>query len=135
MLAAFDFINSKMSEAGLPPVNYRISADYGRSIVTRSYRSNTYDLFGSTVNVCTEINRMAAPNSMVIGGDLCPIIKSFPSSFTADYRCKLTGEYSISNLKQGYPIYCVASEYTQLGQERELMKYDFSKCFSNILMP
>ena len=122
MLAAFDYINSKMSEAGLPPVNYRISTDYGRSIVTRSYRSNTYDLYGSTMNICTEINRMANPNNMVIGGDLYLILKSFPSSsFAADYRCKLAGEYSISNLKQAYPVYCVTSKYTQLG---ELMKYD-----------
>jgi CheY-like chemotaxis protein len=124
MLAAFDFINSKMSEAGLPPVNYRISTDYGRSFVTRSYRSNNYDLFGSTMNICAEINRMAAPNSMIIGGDLYLIIESFPSSFTADYRCTLAGEYLISNLKQAYPIYCVASKYTQAGQEGELMKYD-----------
>jgi two-component system, OmpR family, response regulator ChvI len=42
MLAAFDFINSKMSEEGLPPVGYRISSDYGRSDIARSDRSNTY---------------------------------------------------------------------------------------------
>ena len=29
MLAAFDYINFKMSEEGLPAVNYRISTDYG----------------------------------------------------------------------------------------------------------
>lgn len=129
MLAAFDFINTKMSEEGLPAVNYRISTDYGRNIVTQSNRSNTYDLYGSTMNICAEINRMAAPNSMIIGGDLYLVIKSFPSSssssFTADYRCKLVGEYSISNLKQVYPIYSMASKYTQLGQEKEeLIKYD-----------
>jgi CheY-like chemotaxis protein len=68
---------------------------------------------------------MAAPNSMIIGDDLYLILKSFPSYFTADYRCKLAGEYSISNLKQAYPIYCVDSKYTQLGQEEgELIKYD-----------
>jgi class 3 adenylate cyclase len=54
MLAAFDYINSKMSEEGLPAVSYRISIDYGRSIVTRSYRSNTYDLYGSTMNICRD---------------------------------------------------------------------------------
>jgi class 3 adenylate cyclase len=64
MLAAFNFINSKMSKEGLPSVGYRISSDYGRSDIARLHRSNTYDLFGSTVNICTEINRIATPNSM-----------------------------------------------------------------------
>jgi class 3 adenylate cyclase len=64
MLAAFNFINSKMSEEGLPSAGYRISSEYGRSDIARLYRSNTYDLFGSTVNICTEINRIATPNSM-----------------------------------------------------------------------
>jgi len=79
MLAAFNFINSKMSEEGLPSVDYRISSDYGRSDIARSHRSNTYDLFGSTMNICAEINRIATPNTMVIGGNLYQIIKSFPS--------------------------------------------------------
>jgi hypothetical protein len=38
MLAAFDFIKPKITEAGLPPVNYKINTDYGLSFVTRSYR-------------------------------------------------------------------------------------------------
>ena len=126
MLAAFDYINFKMSEEGLPAVNYRISTDYGRSIVTRSYRSNTYNLFGSTINICAEINRMADSNSMVVGGNLYLILTSFPSSFIMDYLCKLAGEYSISNLKQAYPVYCIASKpYRQLEQKGERMKYDF----------
>jgi two-component system, OmpR family, response regulator ChvI len=54
MLAAFDFINSKMSIESLPAINYRISTDYGRNIVTRSYRSNTYDLYASTMNICRD---------------------------------------------------------------------------------
>jgi class 3 adenylate cyclase len=78
MLAAFNFINSKMSEEGLPSVGYRISSDYGRNDIARLHRSNTYDLFGSTMNICTEINRIATPNTMVIGSNLYQIIKTFP---------------------------------------------------------
>lgn len=94
MLAAFDFINSKMTEEGLPSVGYRISSDYGRSDIARSHRSNTYDLFGSTMNICAEINRIATPNTMVVGGYLYQIIKSFPS-FLEDYLCKLAGEHRL----------------------------------------
>lgn len=54
MLAAFDFMNSSMSKEGLPSVNYRISTDYGRSNVARSDKSNTYDLYGSAMNICAD---------------------------------------------------------------------------------
>jgi two-component system response regulator ChvI len=122
MLAAFNFINSKMSEEGLPSVGYRISSDYGRSDIGRLHRSNTFDLFGSTVNICAEINRIATPNTMVIGENLYQIIKSFPSSLE-DYLCKLVGEHSVGDLNRAYPVYSIASKYTQLRQD-QLMKYD-----------
>ena len=121
MLAAFNFINSKMSEEGLPSVGYRISSDYGRSDIARLQRSNTYDLFGSTVNICTDINRIATPNSMVIGDNLYQIMKTFPS-FLEDCLCKLVGEHSVGDLKRAYPVYSVASKYTQLRQD-QLMNY------------
>jgi two-component system response regulator ChvI len=120
MLAAFNFINFKMSEEGLPPVGYRISSDYGRSDTARSNRSNNRDLFGSAMNICAEINRIATPNTMVVGGSLYQIIKSFPSSFLEDYLCKVAGEYSLGNLKRAYPIYSIASKYVRLRQDQLL---------------
>ena len=123
MLAAFNFINSKMSEEGLPSVGYRISSDYGKSDIARLHGSNTYDLFGSTVNICSEINRIATPNTMVIGSNLYQIIRSFPSSFLEDYLCKLAGEQSVGDLNRTYPVYSVVSKYPQLRQD-QLMKYD-----------
>jgi|SRR3954466_5691689 two-component system response regulator ChvI len=120
MLAAFNFINSKMSEEGLPSVAYRISSDYGRSIVAKSLRSNTYDLFGHTMNVCSKINYMATPNSnMVIGGDLYQILKSLPSFFE-DYRCEMVGQYSATGLKQVYPVYSIVSKFQQLMKPERL---------------
>lgn len=62
-------INHLMNSEGLPPISYRISADYGVVQV-----ANTNDLFGSTVNICAKINRMARPDSMVIGSDLYRIV-------------------------------------------------------------
>jgi two-component system, OmpR family, response regulator ChvI len=52
MLAAFNFINFKMSGEDLPPVGYRISSDYGRSEIARSNRTDNLDLFGSAMNIC-----------------------------------------------------------------------------------
>ena len=120
MLAAFNFINSKMSEEGLPPVGYRISSDYGSSDTARSNRTNNRDLFGSTMNICEEINRIATPNTMVIGGNLYQIIRSFPSYFLEDYLCKVAGEYSLGGLKLAYPVYSVVSKYVRLRQDQLL---------------
>lgn len=120
MLAAFNFINFKMSEEDLPPVGYRISSDYGRSEIARSNRTDNLDLFGSAMNICAEINRIAPPNTMVIGGSLYQIIESFPSSFLEQYVCKLVDQSFLGNLKIAYPVYSVASKYTRLRQNQLL---------------
>ena len=70
------------------------------------------------MNICAEINRIATPNTMVVGGSLYQIIKSFPSSFLEDYLCKLVGEYSLGDLKLAYPVYSVASKHVRLRQDQ-----------------
>jgi Adenylate and Guanylate cyclase catalytic domain len=70
MIAAFKLINLKMSQMQLPNVNYRISADYGSSIIPKSANSQAYDLYGPTMNICAKINSKAPPNGMVIGSNL-----------------------------------------------------------------
>ena len=63
MLAAYDTINLKLNEVKLPPLDYRISADYGRIEIAKSSISNSEDLFGTVVNVCSKINSIAPRNS------------------------------------------------------------------------
>ena len=70
MLAAYNTINLELNEEKLPSLDYRISADYGRIEVAKSSISNSEDLFGSVVNVCSKINSIAPSNSFVIGADL-----------------------------------------------------------------
>jgi two-component system, OmpR family, response regulator ChvI len=77
MVLARDIINAKLDAQSLPPVSYRISADYGRVEVATSTSSRTEDLFGSPMNICAKINSMAEPNGIVVGGDLYQIVKSF----------------------------------------------------------
>jgi CheY-like chemotaxis protein/class 3 adenylate cyclase len=118
MMAAYRFVNSEMSKLKLPPVNYRISADYGKAIIAKSTSSHTYDLFGPILDLCTKINSNAPPNGMVIGNDLYQILKGFlDSSATAsvadDYNFEMIGKYSTTiGLKQSYPIFSVMSKYT-----------------------
>ena len=110
MISAGTVLNTKMYEEGLPSIDYRISADYGRVGIVRSAISQNDDLFGPTMNICSKINSKALPNQMVIGSDLYQIIKSSSSSYhRLDYRFKSAGEYSVG-FKQTYPVYSVLAK-------------------------
>lgn len=101
MLKYAPIINEKLLKQGLPPVKYRISADYGDVMLAMSINSLSPDIFGPTVNLCTKINRLANPGGMVIGGDLYQIVNQF-----SQYEYKLADGYS-SGLKVKYPVYSV----------------------------
>jgi len=101
MIEAHGVINQKMHEQGLPPVNYRISADYGSVVTAKTIDSSNEDVFGATVNICAKINRIAIPNSMVIGSDLYEVVKSFDG-----YQFEPVAVYS-SGFKLQYPVYSV----------------------------
>jgi len=101
MIDARDTVNSKMCEEGLPYVNYRISSDYGLVMTAKSENSFNEDIFGPTVNLCAKINKLAMPNTMVIGGDLHQIVKSFE-----EYRFESKSEYH-NGLKIHYPVYSI----------------------------
>jgi two-component system, OmpR family, response regulator ChvI len=109
MILARDILNAKLDAKNLPPVSYRISADYGRVEVATSTSSRTEDLFGSPMNICGKINSMAEPNGIVIGGDLYQIIKSFSFVTNNGYGfSELSGGCSVG-LNCKYPVYCVSS--------------------------
>jgi class 3 adenylate cyclase len=92
-------ICDKLESEKLPPVNYRISADYGSVILMTTNHSTLCDMIGPSVNICTKINRIASPNGVVIGGDLYHMTKNFK-----EYSFKEKGEMPIG-LKQTYPVY------------------------------
>ena len=103
MQDASALINATLQKEGLPPVSYRISADYGRVEVAKSTTSREDDLFGSTVILCVKINSMARRNGVVIGADLYRVAKSL--QLEKDYG-KFTdiGSYA-TGLKFAYPVY------------------------------
>jgi class 3 adenylate cyclase/CheY-like chemotaxis protein len=110
MILARDIINAKLDAQNLPPVSYRISADYGKvEVATSTSSKGREDLFGSPMNICAKINSMAEPNGIVIGGDLYQIIKSFSFVNNNGYGFnELRGGCSVG-LKYRYPVYCVSS--------------------------
>jgi class 3 adenylate cyclase len=97
-------INAKLHEEKLPPINYRISADYGIVEVARSRSSQSDDLFGSAMNLCAKINSKAPANGMVIGKALYELVKSFE-----DYNFGKVGDQP--GAKYQYPAYLVESKH------------------------
>ena len=101
MIECGDIINDKMKEHGLPSVKYRISMDFGTVMLAHSVASSNDDIFGSTVNICSKINRIATPNGIVIGNDMFQMVKNFDEfAFVADSGLSL-------GMAIQYPVYKV----------------------------
>lgn len=94
-----DTISKKMDEEDLPPIDYRISADYGSVVLMKSNNSTSIDMIGPPVNMCSKINKAAAMNNVVVGGDLYSMTKHF-----SDYKFKDVDGFSLG-FKHSYPIY------------------------------
>ena len=101
MIDSRDLINTKVKNEDLPPLNYRVSADYGKVTIIKSDNSSAIDIVGIPVNICSKINPSAPQNGAVIGSDLYQLVKNFD-----DYNYNQINAYSVG-LKQAYPIYSV----------------------------
>ena len=120
MIAVHPIVNTKLNGEGLPSLDYRISADYGRADVAQSLTATSEDLFGPTVNICAKINSIAKPNSMVIGDDLYKIVKRI---FHKNYYFSKVGVYSIDDLSIHYPVYSISNKSkTSNANRREFGK-------------
>jgi two-component system, OmpR family, response regulator ChvI len=109
MIEARNTINQKLREEGLPSLNYRISADYGRVEVARSATSQSDDLFGPTMNMCSKINSKAPTNGVAIGDGVYKILQSFSSFSSLEDNCYHFEEIVTLEYQQiefdNYPLY------------------------------
>jgi len=111
MGAAHIAMNGKYRDFHLPPIDFRISADYGKIEVAKSGPSRVVDVFGPTVNMCAKMNSKAPLNGLIIGGDLYQIIKGLHESSISSFIIKRMGAYSIEGLKApAYPLYHVTTD-------------------------
>ena len=94
-------LNSLMLEIGLPTIEYRVSLDYGEVSISKAEGSQSDDIFGATVSFCAKMNKVTRPNSVVIGGDLRQMIKSYDG-----FGFEFLSEYN-SGQKFNYPLYNV----------------------------
>ncbi len=100
---ASNTLNAKMLSEKLPPIKYRISADYGQVSIARSVSSQSEDLFGSAMNICAKINSKARPNGLVIGETLFEIVKrlvEYTFIPTNERLIGIKGEYRIYHVDQ-----------------------------------
>ena len=95
------YISEQLVSEGLPSIDFRVSADYGTVLLMKTSVSEGFDMMGTPVNMCSKINRLAAKNQFVIGGDLFQIIKEFK-----DYQFKEINDFSLG-FKLSYPVYSV----------------------------
>jgi len=70
-------INKKMSKLGLPKLDYKISFSYGRIRVAKIITSAVDDIFGPAINICSKINLLCPPNSIVVTQKLHEGLVSF----------------------------------------------------------
>jgi hypothetical protein len=107
MIAARCTVNTKLYQEKIPPLSFRVSADYGKVTLAKSSVSSYHDIFGTPVNICSKINGKAQPNTVVIGGDLYQATKNLPG-----YRFHEVPGYSVG-FKFQYPIYSVTRDDRQ----------------------
>jgi class 3 adenylate cyclase len=103
MSAASGVLNAKMFSERLPPIQYRISADYGEVSIAKSSSSQSEDLFGSAMNICAKINSKAQLNGFVIGQMLFERVNDMIEYTFVPAREKLVmpkGEYNVYHVEE-----------------------------------
>ncbi|MFB5624327.1 MAG: adenylate/guanylate cyclase domain-containing protein [Nitrosopumilus sp.] len=101
ILEAVDMINKIFKKRKIPTIQYRVSLDYGPIMIAKYATSSCRDIFGPTVNLCAKINHLAKPNQLVIGGDLCQLVKK-----SKNYKFNDVSVFG-SALKHDYSVYSV----------------------------
>ena len=100
MIDQHEELNRLLTDEMLPPIDFRISFDYGNVTMMRNTEWSV-DLVGPTINTCAKINGLCPVNGMVVGGDLYEKTKNFK-----EYSFKNCGDFSV-DLKHPYPIFKV----------------------------
>jgi class 3 adenylate cyclase len=110
MIDAKDQVDLLLNINGLPSINYRISASYGKVELAIVASSHSGDIFGTPVNICSKINHLASSNQMIIYKDLFQIMNEMP--YFDDYvfeelgRKKCVNDYSDNN-RNVYTTYSI----------------------------
>ncbi len=122
MIDAKEQVDLLLNLNGLPPINYRISASYGKVELAIVANSHSGDIFGTPVNVCSKINHLASSNQMIIHRDLYQVMKEMP--YFDDYvfeeldRKKSVNDYSENN-RNVYTTYSIR-RFEDINKQKEI---------------
>lgn len=122
MIDAKDQVDLLLNLNGLPPINYRISASYGKVELAIGANSHSVDIFGTPVNICSKINHLASSNQMIIHRDLYKVMKEMP--YFDDYvleeldHKKSVNDYSENNRNE-YTTYSV-HRFEDINKQKEI---------------
>lgn len=83
----------------LPPLDYRISSDFGPVLIMRTITSSGMDCVGPTVNMCAKINHYTPRNEFAIGSDLHHLVKGFKEYKFKELKGFTSGRFG------NYPIF------------------------------
>lgn len=101
MIEIHDYVNKLLKNQGLPSLDYRVSSDFGTIVMAKSDTSINDDIFGTSVNMCSKINRNAEKNGIVIGGDQYEIMKKYH-----EFKFKSLKGFEMG-FQHNYPMYGV----------------------------
>ena len=116
-------LNQELAEENLPPINYRISMNYGLVEVALGSNNKEVDLFGSVVNECAKINSLSKSNGLVIGKNLHTLLIN--STFSKEFEIseiKLSLEGVSKNVNSHYSI-MDNREILITNKQGEVLKY------------
>ena len=123
MIDAKDQMDLLLDLNGLPPINYRISASYGKVELAIVANSHSGDIFGTPVNICSKINHLASSNQMIIHRDLYQVIKEMP--YFDDYvfeeieRKNHGNDHHSENNRNVYTTYSVR-RFEDINKQKEI---------------
>jgi CheY-like chemotaxis protein len=128
-------INNLMLREGLPYVDYRVSADYGRLEVALTKTSVGNDFFGPTMNLCTKINSRAPLNGLVVGGDLYEIMRKYSILHSAyhfdEMKDEEGGGHKTLGLSKTYPVFLVKRKTKDIAKDHHHLSDFIEKTFSS----
>ena len=116
-------LNQELAQEDLPPINYRISMNYGLVEVALGSTNKEVDLFGSVVNECAKINSLSKSNGLVIGKNLYSLLinSTFSKGFEIS-EIKLSLDGNSRNFNSYYTI-IDNREILSTNKRQEGLKY------------
>ncbi len=106
LLAGREKINEKLLTEKLPTIEYRVSFSFGAVSAMLGSDGSIIDLFGSVINTCTKMNKMAKPNSCIAGEALHTKLLELSLAGAGDLGEKI-GDYKIGD-KMSFGVWEIA---------------------------